>query len=186
MAKKIKNFILKISSMFVKKRQGKDSKKIFNPIDIIKSKVTSIVSNGVIGNTINNMISTHIMMYHEAHQAANNPAKPNLEDLLPPPTPKQIIRNMEIFIKNQNECFGHASDEKNVIEVLEKMSIEELNEFHEKLSGLNKSFFDDHDYSIWKVEQNAFNEALNMQKELDARGFIEIVNDEKIEDKSND
>ena len=62
----------------------------------------------------------------------------------------------------------HASDEKNVVKVFERMTIEELNEFHEKLSGLNKSFFDDHDYSAWKVEQNACNEALDMQKELDA------------------
>ena len=68
----------------------------------------------------------------------------------------------------------------------ERMSIEELNEFHEKLSGLNKSFFDDHDYSAWKVEQNAFNEAFDMQKELDARGFIEIVSDKKNKDESND
>ena len=187
MSKLVNLFLSKIFSNFNKKSSDKgESKNIFNPLTFIKTKIARIVSNGIIGTTINNMISMHITMYHEAYQAANNPAKPDLKDLLPPPTPKQIIRNMEAFIKNQNECFGHASDEKNVVKVFERMSIEELNEFHEKLSGLNKSFFDDHDYSAWKVEQNAFNEALDMQKELDNRGFIEIVSDEKNKGESND
>ena len=187
MSKLVNKFLSKIFSNFNKKPNDKgDSKNTFNPFALIKTKIAKIVSNGIIGTTINNMISMHITMYHEAYQAANNPAKPDLKDLLPPPTPKQIIRNMEAFIKNQNECFGHASDEKNVVKVFERMTIEELNEFHEKLSGLNKSFFDDHDYSAWKVEQNACNEALDMQKELDARGFIEIVSDEKNKDESND
>ena len=121
------------------------------------------------------------MMYHQSQ----NPKPPSIQDILPPPTPKQIIFNIKV-IEKQNDVFGHASDDKNINEKLEKLSIKEINEFHEKLSSLNKSFFEDHDFSIWKVEQNAFNEALNMQKELDARGFIEIVSDEKNKDESND
>ena len=58
-----------------------------------------------------------------------------------------------------------------------------MNKFHDQLSSLNKSFFEDHDYSIWKVEQKAFNEAFDMQKELDSRGFIEI--DSKNQDRED-
>ena len=127
------------------------------------------------------------MAYHDANQKATNPPKQNLKDLLPPPpTPKQIIHNINTFINNQNECFGHASDRNDSTKYLENLTIEELNDFHEKLTSINKSFFDDHDFSIWKVENNAFNEATSLQKELDSRGFIEIRenfnNDEKKDD----
>ena len=159
MSKKIKLFLSKISS---------------NLSGRISSLISSFITRGIIGNTINEMISSHIMMYHEASEAAKNPPKPNLKDLLPPPTPKQIINNLEAFIKKQNDCFGHASDKKDITKELEILSIDELNKFHDQLSSLNKSFFEDHDYSIWKVEQKAFNEAFDMQKELDSRGFIEI------------
>lgn len=152
----------------------------------IKSLLARIITSGIIGKTINDMISSHIMMYHDAYQKATNPPKQNLKDLLPPPTPKQIIHNINTFINNQNECFGHASDGNDSTKYLESLTIEELNEFHNKLTSLNKSFFDDHDFSIWKVENNAFNEATSLQKELDSRGFIEIKenlnNDEQKDD----
>ncbi len=151
-------------------------------ITSFKSKISSFIFTGFIGSKINELIAEHIMMYHQSQ----NPKPPSLQDILPPPTPKQIIFNIKAFIEKQNDVFGHASDNKNINEKLEKLSIKEINEFHEKLSSLNKSFFDDHDFSIWKVEQNAFNEALNMQKELDARGFIEIINDKKDENDNND
>ena len=150
--------------------------------NFFKSKINSFISNSYVGNIINEMIAEHIMMYHQSQ----NPKPPSIEDILPSPTPKQIIFNIKAFIEKQNDVFGHASDDKNINEKLEKLSIKEINEFHEKLSSLNKSFFEDHDFSIWKVEQNACNEALDMQKELDARGFIEIVSDEKNKDESND
>ena len=152
----------------------------------IKSLLSRIITSGIIGKTINDMISSHIMMYHEAYQKVTNTPKPNLKDLLPRPTPKQIIHNINKFIKNQNECFGHASDVNDSNKFLENLTIEELNDFHDKLTSLNKSFFDDHDFSIWKVENNAFNEATSFQKELDSRGFIEIKenlnNDEQKDD----
>ena len=153
----------------------------------IKSLLFRIITSGIIGKTINNMISSHIMAYHDANQKATNPPKQNLKDLLPPPpTPKQIIHNINTFINNQHECFGHASDRNDSTKYLENLTIEELNDFHEKLTSINKSFFDDHDFSIWKVENNAFNEATSLQKELDSRGFIEIRenfnNDEKKDD----
>ena len=119
-------------------------------------------------------------MYHEAQQNAAK-EQPDLEDLLPPPTPRQIIYNLNSFIEKQNECFGHASDKKDNIKKFEDLSIDELNEFHERLSSLNKSFFDDKDFSIEKVEQMSFSEATSLQNELDARGFIEIK-DEKCKD----
>lgn len=144
--------------------------------------LNTVLLNKKFIKSINEMIAEHIMMYHQSQ----NPKPPSIQDILPPPTPKQIIFNIKTFIEKQNDAFGHASDNKNVSDRLEKLSIEEINEFHEKLSSLNKSFFEDHDFSIWKVEQNACNEALDMQKELDARGFIEIVSDEKNKDESND
>lgn len=119
-------------------------------------------------------------MYHEAQQNARD-EKPDLKDLLPPPTPKQKIYNLNSFIEKQNECFGHASDKKDNTKKFEDLSIDELNEFHERLSRLNKSFFDDKDYSIEKVEQMSFSEASSLQNELDTRGFIEIK-DEKCKD----
>ena len=148
----------------------------------LKVKTSDFIIKNFLSNKINEMIAEHIMMYHQSQ----NPKPPSIQDILPPPTPKQIIYNIKAFIEKQNDAFGHASDDKNVNEKLEKLSIKEINEFHEKLSSLNKSFFEDHDFSIWKVEQNAFNQAFDMQKELDARGFIEIVSDEKIKDESND
>ena len=148
----------------------------------LKVKTSDFIIKNFLSNKINEMIADHIMMYHQSQ----NPKPPSIQDILPPPTPKQIIYNIKAFIEKQNDAFGHASDDKNVNEKLEKLSIKEINEFHEKLSSLNKSFFEDHDFSIWKVEQNAFNQAFDMQKELDARGFIEIVSDEKIKDESND
>ena len=152
MSKIVSQFLSNIFSNFNKKANDKvGSKNTFNPLTFIKNKIARIVSNGIIGTTINDMISMHITMYHEAYQAANNPPKANLKDLLPPPTPKQIICNLEAFIKKQNDCFGHASDKKDIVKELKDLTIEELNEFHEKLSCLNKSFFDDHDFSIWKV-----------------------------------
>ena len=125
-------------------------------------------------------ISFHIKMYHEAQQNARN-EQPDLKDLLPPPTPKQIIHNLNLFIEQQDECFGHASDKKDNKKKFEDLSIDELNEFHECLSSLNKSFFDDKDYSIEKVEQISFSEATTLQNELDTRGFIEIK-DKKCKD----
>lgn len=148
----------------------------------LKIKTSDFIIKNFLSNKINEMIAEHIMMYHQSQ----NPKPPSIQDILPPPTPKQIIFNIKAFIEKQNDIFGHASDDKNVNEKLEKLSIKELNEFHEKLSSLNKSFFEDHDFSIWKVEQNAFNKALDMQKELDARGFIEIINDKKDENDNND
>lgn len=148
----------------------------------LKIKTSDFIIKNFLSNKINEMIAEHIMMYHQSQ----NPKHPSIQDILPPPTPKQIIFNIKAFIEKQNDIFGHASDDKNVNEKLEKLSIEELNEFHEKLSSLNKSFFENHDFSIWKVEQNAFNKALDMQKELDARGFIEIINDKKDENDNND
>lgn len=145
-----------------------------------KNSFFKFVSNSLLGNVINEMISVHIMMYHEAKQDARND-QPDLKDLLPPPTPKQIIHNLNSFIEKQNECFGHASDKKNNTKKFEDLSIDELNEFHERLSSLNKSFFDDKDYSIEKVEQMSFSEATSLQNELDTRGFIEIK-DEKCKD----
>lgn len=167
---------------FLKQPSKKNEHFIRSLTSSLKSKIVKIISNGFIGKKINEMIAEHIMMYHQSQ----NPKPPSIEDILPSPTPKQIIFNIKAFIEKQNDVFGHASDDKNINEKLEKLSIKEINEFHEKLSSLNKSFFEDHDFSIWKVEQNAFNEALNMQKELDARGFIEIVSDEKNKDESND
>lgn len=148
----------------------------------LKVKTSDFIIKNFLSNKINEMIAEHIMMYHQSQ----NPKPSSIQDILPPPTPNQIIFNIKAFIEKQNDVFGHASDDKNINEKLEKLSIKEINEFHEKLSSLNKSFFEDHDFSIWKVEQNAFNQAFDMQKELDARGFIEIVSDEKIKDESND
>ena len=136
----------------------------------------------MIGNYLFEAISFHIKMYHEAQQNAHN-EQPDLKDLLPPPTPKQIIHNLNSFIEKQDECFGHASDKKDNTKKFEDLSIDELNEFHERLSSLNKSFFDDKDYSIEKVEQISFSEATSLQNELDTRGFIEIK-DEKCKDEN--
>ena len=147
---------------------------------IINDKLFKFISNSSLGAVINEMIRVHIMMYHEAQQNARN-EQPDLKDLLPPPTPKQIIHNLNSFIEQQNECFGHASDKKDNTKKFENLSIDELNEFHERLSSLNKSFFDDKDYSIEKVEQISFSEATSLQNELDTRGFIEIK-DEKCKD----
>jgi hypothetical protein len=152
----------------------------------IKSLLTKIITSGIIGKTINDMISNHIMMYHDAYQRASNPPKQNIKDLLPPPTPKQIINNINRFISSQNNCFGHASDDNDSTKYLENLTIEELNDFHDKLTSINKSFFDDHDFSIWKVENKAYNDATSMQKELDSRGSIKIKenlnNDEQKDD----
>ena len=74
-----------------------------------------------------------------------------------------------------------AAKKKDNTKKFEDLSIDELNEFHERLSRLNKSFFDDKDYSIEKVEQMSFSEASSLQNELDTRGFIEIK-DEKCKD----
>ena len=158
------------------------SEKVHQLRSVFFSLLNTVLLNKKFIKSINEMIAEHIMMYHQSQ----NPKPPSIRDILPPPTPKQIIFNIKAFIEKQNDVFGHASDDSNVNEKMEKLSIKELNEFHEKLSSLNKSFFEDHDFSIWKVEQNAFNKALDMQKELDARGFIEIINDKKDENENND
>ena len=139
-----------------------------------------LILDKLIGSYLFETISLHIKMYHEAQQNARN-EQPDLKDLLPPPTPKQIIHNLNSFLEKQDECFGHASDKKDSTKKFEDLSIDELNEFHERLSSLNKSFFDDKDYSIEKVEQMSFSEATSLQNELDTRGFIEIK-DEKCKD----
>tara|TARA_A100001011_G_scaffold351230_1_gene391163 strand:+ start:1182 stop:1697 length:516 start_codon:yes stop_codon:yes gene_type:complete len=148
------------------------NKLIKNFVKLINSFKDYIIFN-VFGESLFKMISEHIMMYHKAQQDVSN-EQPDLKDSLPPPTPKQIIHNLNSFIDKQNECFGHASDKKNKAKKFEDLSIDELNEFHELLSNLNKSFFDDKDYSIEKVEQISFSEAASLQKELDTRGFIDI------------
>ena len=57
------------------------------------------------------MIAEHIMMYHQSQIKP-----PSIQDILPPPTPKQIIFNIKAFIEKQNDVFGHASDDKNINE----------------------------------------------------------------------
>ena len=161
--------------------------KASQPIIKLKHKIVKLINSfkkyiifNVFRESLFKMISEHIMLYHEAQQNTRN-EQPDLKDLLPPPTPKQIIHNLNSFIEKQNECFGHASDKKNNTKKFEDLSIDELNEFHERLSSLNKSFFDDKDYSIEKVEQISFSEATSLQNELDTRGFIEIK-DKKCKD----
>ena len=59
------------------------------------------------------------MMYHQSQ----NPKPPSIQDILPPPTPKQIIFNIKAFIEKQNDVFGHASDDKNINEKLENSQL---------------------------------------------------------------
>lgn len=151
---------------------------------ILYSKLKSLTYrflDKLIGKYLFEAISVHIKMYHEAQQNIQN-EKPDLKDLLPPPTPKQIIYNLNSFIEKQNECFGHASDKKDNTKKFEDLSIDELTEFHECLSSINKSFFDDKDFSIEKVEQISLAEATSFQNELDTRGYIEVNDDTCKED----
>lgn len=143
-----------------------------------QNRLLKALNNSFLGKFIHDMINSHIMMYHEAQEASKNKA-PKLKDLLPPPNPSQMISNLSSYIEFQNESFGHASDEKDIVKKLKSLSLEDLNRLHESVMQMNKSLFEDKDFSFYKVEKVSNCQALEMQNELDSRGVIEIKKDDE-------
>ena len=61
--------------------------------------LNTVLLNKKFIKSINEMIAEHIMMYHQSQ----NPKPPSIQDILPPPTPKQIIFNMLIMILQEKK-----------------------------------------------------------------------------------
>lgn len=182
----IKQFVLKFLNKDKMTTVNSPSTSIMNFKDKIKCKISNIIFHGFIDKKVNEIVASHIIAYHEANAQNEQNTNPSLRDLLPPPTPSQIISNINEFVKKQNKLVGHASDSDDITNQLETLSIEELNKFHDTLKSINKSLFEDHDFSIWKVEQKVYSEAFEFQKELDTREFIEVNNTSTSEDEKND
>jgi hypothetical protein len=152
------------------------------------SFLSRIIFNKTNKKFLDKLIFEHISMYHQSQQSpqscSENIAPAQINNKIP--TPKQIIKNLKTFILKQEELLGHATDLIDPSEKLESLTIDEINEYHFTLSAINKLLFEDHAFSKDKVEEIALMESLEMQKELDSRGFIELNDTKPFKDEDND
>ena len=142
----------------------------------IQSKVRNFIKERVFGNIVREMIIEHIMMSQQ-HQ------KPlsidNFKDFLPKPKYGAKINVIKSYFGAQDFLFGQVSEES-FMDQLKTMTIKEVDALYESIDKMNESIHQRKDFSFWEVEKKSNKDALNLQKELDNRGFVQL--EEEIDD----
>jgi hypothetical protein len=144
----------------------------------IKSKVRNLIKEKVFGNIVREMIIELIVA--SQHQQKQKPlSRDDFNDLLPKPKYGAKINVIKSYFEAQDFLFGQVSEES-FMDQLKTMTIKEVDALYESIDEMNKSVIQRKDFSFWEVEKKSNKDALNLQKELDNRGFVQL--EEEIDD----
>ena len=142
----------------------------------IQSKLRNFIKEKVFGNIVREMIVEHIMM---SQQHQKQVTIDNFKDFLPKPKYGAKINIIKSYLESQDFLFGQLSEES-FMDQLKTMTIKEVDALYESIDEMNESVIRRKDFSFWEVEKKSNKDALNLQKELDNRGFVQL--EEEIDD----
>jgi len=148
----------------------------------IKFKVRNFIKEKIFGNIVREMIIE--LTVASQNQNIQKPlSREDFKNLLPKPKYGVKINVIKSYLEWQDEAYGQTS-EKSFMDKVKTMTTKEVEELFDSLEEMNKSINERKDFCFLKVEKKTNDDALNLQKELDERGFIIIEEEtDKIKDK---